>query len=865
MFQEWLSREGWMLPTWWLLVTLAGAAAFPLALRFLGGLPDKGYTVSRALGMLLVAFVYWLLASYGFIDNSTGGMIFAWLIVLIIGLVAYFGIGDRFNWREYLRENGTVIIVAEVLFIALFTMMFIYRAYQNDVATTEKPMEMNFISGIMRSETFPPNDPWMAGYSISYYYFGYVMAAMLTMLSGLHSGFGFSMMVALLFSLTGLTVFGVGYNLARSRAFKWGGERLSNAPGKSPAIITGVLALTFVLIMGNFQMPLVEMPYRSQGAPASYFEFWGMQSFTDMNSAGYVQQSGASPISTPFDNPQSWGRDWWWWHTSRILVDYNFDGTLATVQPIDEVPAFSFVLMDVHPHVLSLPFVVLALGMAINLVLLKRNPNRYEIILYGLMVGGLIFLNTWDGPILLVILVGADALRRLMKQEGLLTVDDWLAMIGFGAMLTAVAVGAYLPFLIGFRSQAGGLIPNLMTPTEFKHYFLMFGPLLLLSGGFLIREIWLGAKQRRMNWKLGLMVTGGILGVLLLLMVVFVGVGAALPESRTFVSQFIQTNGGTDVVIPEMLSRQLQTILLPLVLLASLIVIVARLFPTQNSETDDESETVTYAPATGIALLLLAAALAVTLVPEFVYLRDNFGTRINTIFKFYYQAWIILGVASSYAAYAMLFDNQGERRPAVLPRIAYAATLIFVLIACVPYLFFGMYTRAVLEQQRHVIPVEQQASLTLDGRGDSIPATYFSAVQCLGELIQDDDVIVAEASQNTYNSPYGRMGAYYGLPTVINWENHQRQWRGETYAEIAGSRRPDIDRMYTDARWEIALPVIQQYDVDYIVYGPTERSQYGSAGELKFEENLSFICEYGSNVDRRTRVYVVGDNVAFNR
>src|SRR5690606_16309755 len=150
----------------------------------------------------------------------------------------------------------------------------------------------------------------------------------------------------------------------------------------------------------------------------------------------------------------------------------------------DEVPAFSFVLMDVHPHVLALPFVALAIGMAMNIVLLARDPNRYEIILYGLMVGGLLFLNTWDAPIYLVLLVGADALRRLMKQDGYLLFDDWFRVFTFGLTLAGIAILAYLPFLISFRSQAGGFIPNLMTPTLFRHYFLMFGPLLLLSGGF---------------------------------------------------------------------------------------------------------------------------------------------------------------------------------------------------------------------------------------------------------------------------------------------------------------------------------------------------------------------------------------------
>lgn len=857
MFWEWLTREFWILPTWWFLVTLAGVAVFPLSVRLLGGLPDRGYTLARALGLLLVAFVYWILASYGFIVNTTSGMILAWFIVLILGLLAYFNIGERINWREYWRENRRVIVIAEILFITLFVIMFIYRAYQNDTATTEKPMEMMFISSIMRSETFPPNDAWMAGYSISYYHFGYIMTAMLTMLSGLHSGYGFSMMIALLFSLTGLTVFGVGYNMARSRAIQWSIRRFEPSISKNPAILAGLLATAFVLVMGNFQMPLVEMPFRSQSAPASYFEWWGMQGFTDMESVGYSQENSPFALTTPLDNPQSWGRDWWWWHTSRILTDYNFDGTQAVIQPIDEVPAFSFVLMDVHPHVLALPFVALAIGMALNIVLLGRDPNRLEILLYGLMVGGLIFLNTWDGPIYLVLLVGADALRRLIKQDGYLLFDDWFEVFTFGLSLTGIAIVGYLPFLISFRSQAGGFIPNLMTPTLFRHYFLMFGPVLLLSGGFLIREIWQGIRTKRMNWKLGMIVSGAIVGVLLLMMGLFILIGVLLPESRTFVSQFIQSNGGWNVVLPEMLSRQASTLLLPIILFLGLSAIVARLFPKQTENTPTDTLRISYTPATGITLLLIAAAFGVTLVPEFVYLRDNFGTRINTIFKFYYQAWILLGIASSYAVYAMLFEPQAERKVSFIPRTVYTVILGFVLISCVPFLGFGMYTRAVLEQQRHLIPIEQQAPLTLDGRGDGISADYFASVQCLGNLIQGDDVVVAEASRDTYNSPYGRLGAYYGLPTVINWENHQRQWRGATYADISGSRRADIDQLYSDLRWDFALPIIEQYAIDYIMYGATERNQYGVAGEDKFTENLSSVCEYG-----QVRVYVVNPPVA---
>jgi YYY domain-containing protein len=855
MFLDWLLREGWLLPVWWLLVSLAGLAAFPLCLRLLGGLPDKGYTFARALGMLLVALIYWLMASYGFIKNGTGGMVFAWLLLLFVGLLAYFRLGERIDWRGYWQENKRLIVAAELLFLLLMMSWFVYRAYQNDNYYTEKPMEMTFISGIMRSESFPPNDAWMAGYSISYYHFGYIMAAMLTMLSGVHSGYGFSMMIVLLFSLTGLTVFGLGYNLARSRAFHWGGQLRDDAPSHLPAILTGLLATILVVLGGNFQMPLIQMPHNAQSVPVAYFEFWDVQGYTDVGSTDYVQSNSPLSISTPFTDPQPWIDGWFGWDSSRVLVDYNIDGSLSGVQPIDETPIFSFLLMDVHPHVLALPFVSLALGLALNIVLAQRQPNRFEILLYGLVIGGLIFLNTWDAPIYLVVLCGAEALRRLMNNGGRLFFSDLLAGVAFAVKLLVIAVLAYMPFLIGFRSQASGLIPNLITPTYLSHYFIMFGPLLLLSGAFLGREVWMAGRQGRMNWLMGFGLAGAIFALLLALLLIFLLIGWLLPESRNIVSDLVAQNGGWETVLPVILNRRLQTIILPLLLVFGIALIVARLFPAFYGKTDDDTEPLTYSPATGLALLLLAAALVVTLVPEFVFLRDNFGVRINTIFKFYYQVWIFFGIASAYGVYTILFE--ADANASLIGRTLFSGVLVFVLIAGLAFPVFGVYTRGVLELSRHFLPEEQQRPLSLDGRGNNLNPDYYAAVQCLGNLLQGDDMVVAEASQDTYNSPYGRLASFYGFPTVLNWENHERQWRGSSYGEIAGTRREDIDRLYTDVRWDMVVPIIERYSIDYIMFGPTERSQYGSAGEEKFIENLSFVCESGD-----ARIYVVGEDLA---
>ncbi|MCL4822900.1 MAG: hypothetical protein KJZ57_01660, partial [Anaerolineales bacterium] len=57
----------------------------------------------------------------------------------------------------------------------------------------------------------------------------------------------------------------------------------------------------------------------------------------------------------------------WWWRASRVVSDFTLTGEFKEV--IDEFPAFSFVLGDLHPHILALPFNFLGFGVALNLFL----------------------------------------------------------------------------------------------------------------------------------------------------------------------------------------------------------------------------------------------------------------------------------------------------------------------------------------------------------------------------------------------------------------------------------------------------------------------------------------------------------------
>ncbi len=517
MIGDWLAREGGILVSWWLLVTVAGLAALPMVMRLLGGLPDKGYTLSKAAGVLLVAFVYWLLGILGFLQNSTGGMLLAWVIVLAIGLIAYFR-GPYIDLRAWWRENRAIIIVAEVLFIGLLFAWALVRAHQNGLVATEKPMELAFISAVMRSEAFPPNDPWMAGYSISYYYFGYIMSAMLALLSGVASTVAFNLTIALLFALTGLTAFGVVSNMVRS---------VRHGSSAVPAIGTGLLAAIFVILLGNYQVPFIEIPYE-----------------TDPNSAEYLTSIDAEERQQPRVIPAADISDWdYWWffRGARVLNDRNLDGSRSEV--IDEFPQFSFLLADVHPHVLALPFATLALGLALNVALTKKRLDTGQLVFYSVSLGGLIFLNTWDGPIYMAVVVGADGLRRLMNNpKWRLTLKDLRGMAFLGIIIAGLSILFYFPFLASFRSQLGGVLPNLVHPTSLVQFFINFGPLLLLITGYLLVEAWRAGKY--MNWRFGFESAFIILWIFIMVMIALAVIGWLIPDIRGSVLAFVEQNDG---------------------------------------------------------------------------------------------------------------------------------------------------------------------------------------------------------------------------------------------------------------------------------------------------------------------------------
>ena len=234
---------------WYLVISVIGLLALPVVYRFLPFLSDRGYTLARTWVFLIWGYIFWVLASLHILQNDKGGVLVA---LLLLGLLSFWAGGGLQSWRKifaWLRTRKWLVIISESLFLAAFIFLAVLRSTNPQISATEKPMELAFINSILRSPSFPPADPWLSGYSISYYYFGYVLVAMLSRLTGIASGIAFNLMISLVFALTAVGAYGIMNSL-----LAWWSQR-RRAQGKSGLFSQGwaLLAPMFILLVSNLE------------------------------------------------------------------------------------------------------------------------------------------------------------------------------------------------------------------------------------------------------------------------------------------------------------------------------------------------------------------------------------------------------------------------------------------------------------------------------------------------------------------------------------------------------------------------------------------------------------------------------------
>ncbi|HEU5348272.1 MAG TPA: DUF2298 domain-containing protein, partial [Ktedonobacterales bacterium] len=591
---------------WWLALEVIGLAGLPLTALVFANLPDSGWSLAKPFSLLVFGWLIWfpltIISALPFnrvwialtlLLYLAGNLALLWRVARVrVALVALFA-----------RQRGYLLLCEAVFAVALAAMVW-ERSFTPAVVDTEKFMDVAFLSSIWRAPHLPPPDPWLSGQPINYYYFGHYLIALIAKLLGTVPGTAFNLGVGAIFGLTAVAVFGVAANLFRvvspARRWLWSG-------------LVGLTSLLFALILGNLN-----------GA-----QIWWQNALT------LVRQ-----FPQLYSSPWAWWlhRDVWtrydWWSPSRVIPN-----------TINEFPAFSFALADVHAHVLALPFATVAIGLACNLLLARRagihafGDGRLSLLVLlasAVTLGGLYVINGWDLPTYLGLALLALAIQQWLAYERRFTTALLIDFATVALLLGALCVLCYLPFYLTFSSpgEGVGLVPaNTRTPVGYEVAIFGLPVFVLLS---------LAVTRLLRRWPApGAQVSVAVALVLML--------GSWLAPN---------------VSLWTLLWAVLVIVVCAYLAAGMLGLRFGREVDAEELPSGEDARLVDRLRAGAWFWCLVGTAVALIAVCELVFLRDVFAYsdhgalgpafRMNTVFKLYYQAWLLLGIVAGPALFWLL-------------------------------------------------------------------------------------------------------------------------------------------------------------------------------------------------------------------
>ena len=753
--------------------------AFPLAYRLMPRLAGRGIALSPALGVLAVSYLSWLLASVHLAPFGRGSALLAvGIVALLSAVVEVWSRGEAMRW---LGRNFALAVLYAVALVAIFALFCWLRGFYPDIRSTEKPMEIEFLTSTMGARWMPPTDAWLSGFTINYYYFGYVEAATVGLLGGLRPEVTFNLMSCTLPALTFVGASGIAFDLlARYRAER--GIAHAKIGTAGVALIGGVM----VAIAGNAYGLA-----RLLAAPGTILSanFW----------------SGIG------------------WNSSRVVHDHIEPGKVAEM--ITEFPMFSFVLGDIHPHVLALPTVLLAIGVAFGLWTMPGAPGWGRVARYcgaALVIGALYPTNAWDLPTFALPIVAAIIVRRWRGRRD--------ALVRGGGVI-AGAVALYLPYYLHFKSIVGHEGDEPIAIQDLARAPVI-GPVL----GRVIRTfgvvIWPHTDIREFLAFFAVPLAAAAA------LVLRGNIGRRTSFTGAQRRGFLCAALG--IVVVALVTRTAALLPTGAVILAG----VAALLRPIARRPPDASPWSQWMPLDRAMTAFAVYGALLPVIPEFLFLRDAFDNRMNTMFKVDYQAWIILMVAGAYGVITLLDTARKTplhaiaRFPRWSLRPLYAAVTIFALFALtypviVPFQRTGHFGAQGIDFGGPGLGWQG-----LDGFAfvrQSNP-DEFRAALWLREHAQAGDRLI-ESVGNSYGDANGwfesRFAAATGTPDVLGWYFHEYQWREGSPSIInrdLPQRAMDIGTFYNTTSMPEARAILAKYGVTWVIVGITEQDGEGRCG-----------------------------------
>ena len=389
---------------WWLVFFILGIVSLPTTYLFFKKFVDIGYGFSKTIGLLIISYLVFVFATLKILPFTRSSIILILLTVSAFNI--YIFLKNKKGFLTSLKEKLKIIIFQEVFFTSGLTFWSMVRGYQPDINGLEKFMDFGFVNSILRSEFLPPADMWFAGESINYYWFGHYITALVTKLSNIPSEITYNLMLATILGLTLVGVFSLVTTLIEKTKIKF----------KKLFFIAGVLSSLLVAFGGNFHTPI------------------------------HVLKDG---------------KENYWYPDATRFIGYNPETNDKTIH---EFPLYSFVVSDLHAHLINLPVVLLYIGLLYKtLAMEEKKKSFYKILPLGFLLGIMFMTSTWDFGNYLILTGISTAIFYLLKEKISLKNVLYSGIFIGGIALTGLT--AALPFILNFTSIAKGLdFVNARTP-----------------------------------------------------------------------------------------------------------------------------------------------------------------------------------------------------------------------------------------------------------------------------------------------------------------------------------------------------------------------------------------------------------------
>ncbi len=682
-------------------------------------------------------------------------------------------------------------------------------------------MDFAYVNAVLRSVSFPPYNPWFSGGYINYYYFGFVLLGTPIKLLGMVPAIAFNLILATLFSLTGMGAFSAAFNLVASWRRRDG--RLHGNPW-----LAGVTALLLAVVLGNLDdLRQIIIGLARTG---------GWQATTGEEFLPALEAVLRGLTNVLAGEPLNFSTHWWYWNPTRVMGH--------TGNAINEIPFFTFLYGDPHAHAFAMPITLLVVGWLIHEVLAaRRAPLR------GRVEGGLALAF---GALTVAILQPtnfADWLTYFVLALFLLSVAEYLRVRARQVPVEELPAGELLPPEPGRGWRAVGWIggaPLYTTWQTITHLGITRDDLLRWIGRLVafaglgalfiapftawyatadaVPQLWEG--ERTPFWAY--LDLNGVFLFLIVSLLVWdtartlreIRVGQ-LAGRRTLVAMLLAVLGWLALVVIVALvgGYTIALIALPIVFWAALLFFR----PGQARQLR-------------IVWAVVVLTVALTFLVDVVVWAGDIG-RQNTVFKFYMQVWLLLSVMGG-AAFAWVHRTVDAWPTWKNLLWRGAATVLFVIAAAYPI----MAVRA-----KFIDRMAPDAPHTLDGMAFMPLSTQgehgawfslaedYALIRWMQENIPGTPVVLEGQSEREYLWG-GRISVYTGLPTLVGYNFHQRQQRTlDPLSRLVQHRIQNVNTLYSTLSVETAWPLLEHYGVRYIVVGQLEIAYYPPEGLAKFD------------------------------